>query len=357
MTPTVVAVGLGPAGVDLLAPAALQALASVPEEARFLRTRVHPAAGAVPGAASFDSRYESSDELVSVYEGIADDVAAAAARHGRVVYAVPGSPLVAERTVELLRGRHDVAVEVVPALSFLDLCWARLGVDPLAAGVRLVDGHRFALEAAGERGPLLVAQLDSPFVLSEVKLAIDHEPAAPATLLHHLGLADEQVVTVAWEEIDRFTAADHLTSLWVPELAPPVAVELQRLRETVRALRERCPWDREQTHESLVPYVLEEAQEVADAIAGLQRRDDEGDVAGEAIDHLCEELGDLLFQVVLHAAMAEQVGWFTLADVAAGIDQKMVRRHPHVFAGVEVADAAEVASNWQRIKEEEKRLP
>jgi tetrapyrrole methylase family protein/MazG family protein len=354
-TPVIVVVGLGPAGADLLAPATTAALASVPPAARFLRTTVHPAAAAVEGAASFDHHYERAEAIEDVYAGIVDDLAAAAIEHGRIVYAVPGSPLVAEHTVELLRARTEVAVEIVPALSFLDLCWARLGVDPLAAGVRLVDGHRFAVEAAGERGPLLVAQLDSGFVLSDVKLAVDAQPEAPVTLLHHLGLPDEQVVTIAWEEIDHFTAADHLTSLWIPELAIPVAADLQRFTETVRALRERCPWDREQTHASLAKYCIEEAAELAEAIEHLGPVDDYDDADSDAIDHFRDELGDVLLQVVLHAAIAEQEGWFTLADVAIAIDEKMVRRHPHVFAGLEVADAAEVAENWTRIKEDEKR--
>jgi tetrapyrrole methylase family protein/MazG family protein len=354
MTATVVVVGLGPAGADLLAPAAVTALQSVPAEARFLRTTVHPAAAAVEGATSFDHRYEAATDVADVYAGIASDLLAAAARHGRVVYAVPGSPLVAEHTVELLR-EHAAAgavdLEIVPSLSFLDLCWARLGIDPLAAGVRLVDGHRFAVEAAGERGPLLVAQLDSPFVLSEVKLAVETEPALPVTLLHHLGLPDEQVVTIAWEEIDHFRAPDHLTSLWIPELAEPVAMELQRFRETVRRLREECPWDREQTHQSLVRYVLEEAGEVVEAIEALDE-----DTPG-TVDALCDELGDLLLQVFLHAAIAEQEGWFSVADVAMAVNEKMVRRHPHVFGDVVVADADEVARNWERIKAEERVQP
>jgi tetrapyrrole methylase family protein/MazG family protein len=351
VTGVVVVVGLGPAGADLLAPAALTALRSVPAEARFLRTTVHPAAAAVEGATSFDHRYDSAADVAEVYAGIVDDLAAAAHAHGRVVYAVPGSPLVAEHTVELLRAHPEVVLEIVPSLSFLDLCWARLGVDPLAAGVRLVDGHRFAVEAAGERGPLLVAQLDSAFVLSEVKLAVETEPALPVTLLHHLGLPDEQVVTIAWEEIDHFRSPDHLTSLWIPELAQPVAMELQRFRETVRRLREECPWDREQTHQSLVRYVLEEAAEVVEAIEALDE-----DTPG-TVDALCDELGDLLLQVFLHAAIAEQEGWFSVADVAMAVNEKMVRRHPHVFSDVVVADADEVARNWERIKAEERVQP
>ena len=350
MTGTVVVVGLGPAGPELLSEAARTAMSGVPGPSRFLRTERHPAAAAIAGASSFDHLYESAATLDEVYEGIARGLVAAAAAQGRVAYGVPGSPLVAERTVELLRGRAaagEVELEIVPGLSFLDLAWERLGIDPLAVGVRLVDAHRFAVEAAGDRGPLLVAQADSALTLSDVKLAVEDGPAV--TVLQRLGLPDERVAEVAWADLDRDVEADHLTTLWVPHLASPVARELQRFSETVRALRERCPWDREQTHQSLTRYAVEEAYEVVEAIDGLGA--DPGDAEVEA---LCDGLGDLLFQVVLHATIAEQAGWFTLADVAAGVDDKLVRRHPHVFAEVEVADAEEVVRNWDALKREER---
>jgi len=347
---TVVVVGLGPAGPELLSEAARSALAGVPAAARFLRTSRHPAASAVEGASTFDHRYEAAATMDEVYGGIVGDLVAAAARHGRVAYGVPGSPLVAERTVELLRVRAaagEVTLEVVPGLSFLDLAWGRLGIDPLAAGVRLVDAHRFAVEAAGDRGPLLVAQADSAFTLSDVKLAVDDGPIV--TVLQRLGLPDERVTEVAWHDLDREVETDHLTTLWVPQLAAPVAGELERLRATVRALRERCPWDREQTHQSLTRYAVEEAYEVVEAIDALG-----SDHGADEIDALADELGDLLFQVVLHASIAEQAGWFNLADVAAGVDAKLVRRHPHVFGGLEVADAGEVIRNWDAQKKLER---
>ena len=103
-----------------------------------------------------------------------------------------------------------------------------------------------------------------------------------------------------------------------------------------------CPWDREQTHASLVPYVLEEAHEVADAI----RHGDD--------THLAEELGDLLLQVVLHAQIASEEGRFDLAAIAAGLSAKLVRRHPHVFAEAEAADSAAVKQLWEVIKAEER---
>jgi tetrapyrrole methylase family protein/MazG family protein len=360
VAPTVTVVGLGPAGPDLVTAAALDAIAA--HGHRFLRTARHPAAALLAGAPTFDHVYETAARLDEVYPRIAEELVAAAGAHGRVLYAVPGSPAVAERTVELLRADDRVRLVVQPALSFVDLAWVRLGVDPLATGVRIVDGHRFEVEAAGQRGPLLVGQCDSTDVLSEIKLAVAEavEPAGAAeagpvavTVLQRLGLPDESVVTVPWPDLDRAVVPDHLTSLWIPELAAPVAGEVQRFVELVATLRRECPWDREQTHESLRRHLLEEAYEVLDALAHV-----DGDT-GEGYDHLEEELGDLLFQIVFHTTLATEAGRFTLADVARHVHDKLWSRHPHVFGDADAvagapADAAGVAVSWEELKRREK---
>ncbi|HUQ39070.1 MAG TPA: nucleoside triphosphate pyrophosphohydrolase [Acidimicrobiales bacterium] len=341
--PRVVVVGLGPAGPELCTSAVLEAIASVPT--RFLRTTRHPAAPVVGEARSFDEVYDAASSFDDVYATIVEELVAAAEVHGEVLYAVPGSPSVAERTVELLTADMRVDVVVHGALSFLDLAWTALGVDPLAAGVRLVDGRRFAVEAAGERGPLLVAQCDSVRVLSDIKLAVTDAPTAPVVVLQRLGLPDAVVQSVAWDDLDRDVEPDHLTSVYIPELASPVAGELARFAELVRTLRERCPWDQEQTHQTLTRHLLEETYEVLEAIEGLERH-------GSA--PLEEELGDLLFQVVFHATLGAEAGEFDLADVARGIHDKLVHRHPHVFGSVDAATADAVVSNWEQIKRDEK---
>src|SRR3989442_288929 len=124
---------------------------------------------------------------------------------------------------------------------------------------------------------------------------------------------------------------------------PRAAEAFTRLVDIMARLRSPggCPWDREQTPESLRPYVLEEAYEVLEAI----ERDDP--------DALRDELGDLLLQVVFQAQLATEAGRFTIADVANAVTDKLVRRHPHVFGDVEVRDADEVMRNWRRIKVEE----
>jgi tetrapyrrole methylase family protein/MazG family protein len=344
----VVVAGLGPAGPELLTAGTLDAIARIPH--RFVRTARHPAASICRGAQAFDDVYDEAATIEEVYARIVEALVEAATDHGEVLYLVPGSAAVAERTVELLRADARVEVEVLPAPSFLDLAWDRLGVDPLAAGVRLVDGRRFAEEAAGERGPLLVAQCDSPTVLSDMKLAVE-EGGGAVTVLQHLGLPDERVFEVPWHDLDRAVDPDHLTSLWVPELAAPVARELARFAELVRTLRQRCPWDREQTHQSLSRHLLEETYETLEALAAL----DQPASPGEAYAHLAEELGDLLFQVCFHATLAAEAGQFTLADVAQGIHDKLVHRHPHVFGTVEADTAGQVMANWERIKQAEKR--
>jgi tetrapyrrole methylase family protein/MazG family protein len=343
----VVVVGLGPAGTDLITTGTLDAIARIPR--RYVRTTRHPSAGAVPDALSFDDVYDREETLEAVYSGIVDDLAAAASGHGEVLYAVPGSPAVAERTVELLVADGRIDVEILPAVSFADLAWNRLGVDPVAAGVRIVDGHRFGIDAAGERGPLLVAQCDSRAVLSEIKLTLDGDARPPAvTVLQRLGLTDESIVTVAWEALDRDVEPDHLTSVWIPVLAAPIAAEVARFAALVRTLRQLCPWDREQTHQSLTRHLLEETYEALEAIEALDES------TGEGYDHVEEELGDLLFQVVFHATLAAEAGQFTLADVARGIHDKLVGRHPHVFGDVEADSAEVVMGNWERLKRDEK---
>ena len=358
--PRIDVVGLGPAGPELLTAGTIDLLRGGAQV--FVRTTRHPAASAVPAARSFDHHYESADTFDDVYRAIVADLVEAARTGGPVVYAVPGSPNVAERTVVLLAedprvAGGDVAVRVHPSVSFLDLAFARLGVDPVVSGVRLVDGERFAVDAAGERGPLLVAQCWSRQVLSDVKLSVERPPDGPVVILHHLGLPDERVMEVGWDDLDRSVEPDHLTSLWVPRLAAPVAAELVALDELVRTLRERCPWDRRQTHGSLGRHLLEESHEVLEAIDALDAID--AGPAGEAreamaVAHLEEELGDLLFQVYFHAALAAEAGRFTLADVARGVHDKLIGRHPHVFGDVVAESADDVAANWEAQKLAEK---
>ena len=343
----IVVVGLGPGDPGLVTAGTLAIINDSP--VRFLRTIHHPSAHLVPDPSTFDHLYESAPSFDDVYNQIVDTLVAAAQEHGEVLYVVPGSPLILERSVAHLLARSDIDVVVHPAVSFLDSAWRALRIDPVETGVRLVDGHVFAEAAAGITGPMLVAHTHANWVLSDIKLTVDDpSPDTEVVLLHHLGLPDEQIVRTTWFEMDRTLDADHLTSLYIPHLSTPVAAEMAQFHELARTLRNECPWDMEQTHASLVRYLIEETYEVVDAISRLDANDPSTDI------DFIEELGDLLYQVEFHAAIAEEQGRFTMADVARTVHDKLVSRHPHVFGDVSVSSSQDVESNWEEIKRAEK---
>jgi tetrapyrrole methylase family protein / MazG family protein len=343
-------VGLGPAGANYILPAARDALESA--TVRFVRTRRHPAVAELEAEGttftSFDDVYDAAPDLESAYARMVDLLVEAAAQE-RVAYAVPGNPAVAERTVVLLRER-GLELDLVPGLSFAELAWTRVGVDPMARGGRIADAR--AIDTVELAGPMLIAQCDHALVLSDVKLTLlEHlDPDTPITVLQRLGLPDERVERVPLVELDRTVDPDHLTSLFVEvdTGAAAAAEEIIRLLLLTKRLRDPggCPWDAEQTHRSLTRYLLEESYEVVEALDGLP------DPA--AYTALLDELGDLLYQVVFHAVLAQEADEFTMADVARGIHDKLVRRHPHVFGDVVADETADVLRNWEQIKKDEK---
>ena len=318
MTGKVIIAGLGPAGPELITSGTHEAIESA--GVIRLRTKRHPAAS-VFDFASYDDFYESADSYDDVYDAIVADLVALAAT-ADVLYLVPGSPRVGEVSVERLIMNAAVECSVLPAMSFLDLVWVRLGLDPVAAGLRLVDGHRFVTDVAGHTGPFLVAQCSDRAVLSDVKLALDEGPAT-ATLLHHLGLPDERIECVPWADIDRVLEADHLTSLFVPRVPAPLAAEIVRFDELVRRLRIEVSRDGERSNSSTTGQLIGEASEVVKAI---DRLDVEADDADAAFGFLQEKLEDLLYQIVSDAALATEAGYCTLADVARGAHDKVLRR-------------------------------
>ena len=196
---------------------------------------------------------------------------------------------------------------------------------------------------------MLVAHTHANWVLSDIKLAADGATGdEPVVILQRLGTPEQHVVNTTWADLDRTVEADHLTCVYIPRLGSPVGGSLVRFHQLARTLREQCPWDQEQTHSSLIKYLLEETYEVVDALQALDADEPSTDSA------LIEELGDLLYQIEFHATIAEQQGRFTMTDVVDGIHDKLVRRHPHVFGSVTADDAETVVANWDAIKHDEK---
>jgi tetrapyrrole methylase family protein/MazG family protein len=343
-------VGLGPGPLALITLETLEKLQTA--DVLLLRTARHPAVAGLTARGiayqQYDCLYDALPTFDAVYQAIAADVIERARQGLRVVYAVPGSPLVAEKTVPLIREQAAAAgitATILPAMSFLDVLYARLGIDP-QNGLTIMDAVEVArlpnLDTA-----LIVTQLYNRQVASDAKLSLmellpdDYE----VLLCLRLGLDTESVRRLPLYELDRQQDIDHLTTLYVPPYQRQVeAFTLDPLIDVMSRLRSPggCVWDIEQTHESLRRYIVEEVYEVLEAI-------DEADG-----DKLCEELGDLLLQIIFHARMAEETGVFSMQDVVHTVTEKMVRRHPHVFGEISVRDAAEVVVNWDKIKQQEK---
>lgn len=338
--------GLGPGDYARLPLPHRQALED-PAVQVVARTAHHPAArelAEIRPVVFCDDLY-TAQTFDDVYAAIVDRVMAAA-EHGPTVYAVPGSPMVGEFAVRMLLERRPLAM-VLPAESFLDAILSRVGYDPLSRGLRLLNGHELPSPLVLDC-PTVIGHLDRPEILAEVAATVARilPEGAVITVCRNLGSAGEQLLAVAADRVPAEMAGLR-TSLFVD--AQPAG--LFGLVGVGRRLRRECPWDRAQTHSSLVGHLLEEVYELIEAISGLPRGEEVDYVAYDAVE---EELGDVLLQILFHAAIAAERGAFDLDDVATRLTAKLMRRHPHVFGDVEVADAAEVAANWEAIKQAEK---
>jgi tetrapyrrole methylase family protein/MazG family protein len=347
--PVVRVVGLGPGDVELLTRRAQRLLDESPVVR--LRTRVHPAASGLASTPSYDDLYESAATFEDLYEAIVEDLVSLATNspNGEVEYAVPGSPVVAERTVELLLARRDVRTVCEPAVSVIDVACGVMGRDPMAVGLRVVDALGATTPLRGP-GPLLILQAYAPEVLAMVADRLPGETVV--TVLHHLGLADEVVRELTADRLATFVEVDHLTSLWIDGLRT-AGDAMDDLVDFTARLRAECPWDQEQTHASLTRHLLEEAYETLDALETFVRAEGSPD-EDAATAHVQEELGDLLFQIVFHAELGDEEDRFNLAAIADGVRDKLTSRHPHVFGDVQVSGSQEVASRWEVLKRDEK---
>lgn len=342
-------VGLGPGDARHLTQAVQEVLAGAREV--WLRTTRHPAAAALPGGLqihSCDDIYDREDSFEAVYRAIAARLIEAAQTRP-VVYAVPGDPAVGETSVAYLRRaarEAGAAFTVLPGVSFIGPTLAALGWDALD-GLQLADATALAARHHPDLDPdrpALVAQVFSRLVATDLKLTLLNQYPAehPLTLVAGAGTDCLRLATLPLLSLDRRDDCDDLTTIAIPPLAYPGS--LLRLADVVARLRapDGCPWDRAQTHETLRPYLLEETYE---ALAALDAAD---------MPALAEELGDLLLQIVLHAQLAVEGGEFSLPDVVRAITEKVVRRHPHVFADAHVETAEEVRVSWDALKRRER---
>lgn len=351
-------VGLGPGPAELRTAVAQQAL----DDATHIFVRGH-------GGVELDdllhqpnvtdlSGYRDNAAKIKWHKAV--DVVMASAKVGPIVLAVPGHPRFGEglvRAVLAEAAKFGLMTQVIDGLSATDLLASALDIDPIQHRVQLVTGWELqsinaqapfdgGLVQLSPRNPVLVTHVYS----SEIMQAV-------ANQLLRVFPADHDIVLIssagrAAEVRESATIADlqqhpggWLLAIYVPSQGDLAASRTPAtLQHIVARLRREdgCPWDREQTHQSLAPSLVDEVYEVLDAIEA-------GDDANFA-----EELGDLLLLIMMQAQIAEERGAFQLEDVYHGISTKIVRRHPHVFGDAAAQNASDVLGLWQEIKKQEK---
>ncbi|HTX90586.1 MAG TPA: nucleoside triphosphate pyrophosphohydrolase [Anaerolineales bacterium] len=349
--PEITLLGLGPGDPTKLTREAWDTLGKAGEV--WLRTKEHPTVAGLPVSVkihSFDELYEKGESFEDVYTAIVDKVIELGKRPEGVVYAVPGDPFVAEATcpkiVEQAR-TLGLGLRVVNGVSFLEPVFAALGLDayPRLTLVDALELSQAHMPALPPDKPALVAQIYSRMVAAEVKMTLNavYPDEHPVKLVHAAGTKDELVENIQLYEIDRSERIGLLTVLYLPPLGEGTSFEA--FQEIIAHLRapDGCPWDKEQTHQSLRSHLLDESYETLEAM------DEEDPVK------MAEEFGDLLLQIVLNAQIAGEEGEFSMADVIKHVYDKIIRRHPHVFGDVQVEGVKGVLQNWEKLKADERK--
>ncbi|MFH5836137.1 nucleoside triphosphate pyrophosphohydrolase [Proteiniclasticum sp. C24MP] len=340
-------VGLGPGNIDALTMGAVKLLGAYP---LYLRTEKHPTVNYLmeEGIAfeTFDFLYEEAEKFEDVYEGIKEKILALAGKE-ELVYAVPGHPLVAEKSVILIMEacrKAGIAYKIYPSVSFVDTMLEALEIDPIS-GLRIVDALTIEEETPDFSKGSIITQVFSPYMASRVKIALGQylDDEDEIIYVRAAGTEEEVLRRIPLYELDRQKDVDDLTSVYVPPFKG--RYDFYSFMRIVERLRDRdsgCPWDMEQTHESLRRYLIEESYEALEAV---DLKD---------YDALAEELGDVLLQILLHATIGKEEGEFTVHDVIRAVSEKMIYRHPHVFNKEKELTADEVLVQWEELKKKEK---
>ncbi|MBY7141633.1 nucleoside triphosphate pyrophosphohydrolase [Virgibacillus sp. NKC19-3] len=341
-------IGLGASDIDQL-PLGIYKKLTHTQEVVYTRTIDHPVIRALKQEGvrfeAFDDVYEKEDRFEAVYQSIVDTLIEKA-RDTSIMYTLPGHPMLAEKTVQLLFEQTEVEVAIVGGQSYLDDLFTALKMDPID-GFQFIDGTAFERSQLDYQHHIIFCQVYDRFIASEVKLTLLEDLPADylITIVEAAGSAHEMIRTVPLEELDRAMEVSNLTTVYVPP-APDALLNhtFTRLRETIATLRSPsgCPWDKAQTHESLRQYAIEEVYELIDAI---DNQDEE---------NIIEELGDILLQVMLHSQIGEDDGYFNVDDVIGSVTNKMVYRHPHVFDDIAIDSVDDVYRNWDQLKQAEK---
>ncbi len=342
-------IGLGPGSPEALTLGTINILKEASKV--YFRTEKHPTIDYIKALnisyETYDFAYDKYDSFEEVYGFIAKDIVDKYKEDQNIIYGVPGHPFVAEQSVKLIIDKckdKNIEYKVYPAVSFVDTMMEALGIDPVE-GLKIIDAFDIKNQVLDKRVGMVITQVYDKYIASEVKLQLSeyYNDDMDIFFVRAAGIKGlESIRKIKLYEIDRQEDIDYLTSLYIPKDCK-TSTDFNDLLKIMEVLRspDGCPWDREQTIESLKKYIIEECYEAVEAI---EEQDD---------NKIIEELGDLLLQIVFVAQIAKEDGYFSIKDIVESICEKMVIRHPHVFGNIKVKDSEEVLANWDNIKKEE----
>ena len=350
MKPIITVVSLGPGDPKLLTLQTADALRKA--RCLILRTARHRTAEWLQEEGvcftDFDALYDEYEDFDALHAEMARRLWAAA-EDKAVTFAVIDAQT--DGAVRALRAvcPEDGKVVILPGVTMADSCLALLPEKFEQSGKVRILPAMDALEAAADPAtPLLVTELFDKMLACDLKLRLSdlYGDEAEVVLFPTSAKINRKPLIIPMMELDRQRTYDHTVCLYVP--AMPLK-QRQRycfddLLKVMHTMRQQCPWDGEQTHESLRKYLLEEAYEAVGAI-------DEDDM-----DHLADELGDVLLQIAFHAEIAQEVGEFSISDVTSAIVGKLIYRHAHIFGNVHCDTADDVTRSWEQLKKAEKGL-
>lgn len=338
MTFEIEVIGLGAGDLEQL-PLGIYRTLTNAKKKLYVRTTDHPVVAALEAEGvlftGFDDYYEAEEQFEGVYERIVATLLEVAKREA-IIFAVPGHPMLAEKTVALLLEQSEVPVNITGGQSYLDDLFTALRIDPID-GFQFVDGTQFQREELQYGSHLIFCQVYDAYIASEVKLTLleDLPHDYEVTIIEAAGTKLEKIIRVPLSDLDRVMELSNLVSVYVPPVPSGLLNHtFANLKSVIATLRsdDGCPWDRKQTHESLREYAIEEVYELIDAI---NRGNDED---------IISELGDVLLQVMLHSQIGEDDGYFSVDDVIRSLTEKMIHRHPTVFGG------DTVGKTWDELK-------
>lgn len=343
-------IGLGTGGMEDLSVKAYNILSSgIPT---YLRTKRHPITGELDKMGifyeTFDDFFTSDLKFSLIYEKIVEKIVAEAKKYGKINYCMPGSPKIGDNVTKLILKEYksEFEIEVYDANSFVDEC-IKLSDYSDYKSIKIIDSFELDEFSFDYNSVNFITQVDGSSIASDIKIKLmeSYPDDFEVSIIDIFTKKVKKVSLYMLDQEKKYDFSTYFCILPIETYKKPL-YNINNLCRVIKFLRgpEGCPWDRRQTHDSCKQCFTDETNEVLEAIKN------------EDYENLCEELGDVLFQVVFHSEMASEEGYFNINDVINDICEKMIRRHPHVFGDDKALTTEEALKIWEKEKQKEKAV-